>query len=77
MVLAYRNYFRKDQTESDLSMPTIAQILLATVALGRRQFMFTTESQKVLNKYIENLTKQADEAKIPLLTSFLAKQPTQ
>lgn len=77
MVLAYRTYVRDEHLEIDQSMPTIAQMLLAIVVLGRRQLLFSSESEKILDTYVENLSKQANESRTPLLTSFLAKQPGQ
>ena len=58
-------------------MPSIAQILMASMVLGRRQYVFSEQSQKILDVYIENLTKQATQASSPRITSFLAKQASQ
>ena len=58
-------------------MPSIAQILMASVVLGRRQYVFSEQSQKLLDGYIDNLAKQAAQASSPRITSFLAKQASQ
>ena len=77
LVLSYRKYLREDHRDPDLSMPSIAQLLMAVVMLGRRQFTFSEQSQKILDDYIENLSKQASESTSPRITSFLAKQASQ
>ena len=77
LVLSYRSYLREDHVEPDLTMPSIAQLFMAVVALGRRQFVFSAQSQKRLDDYIENLAKQASQSTSPRITSFLAKQASQ
>ena len=77
MVLTYRNYLHQQHADPDLSMPSIAQMLLAIAVLGSRQFLFTKEAQNLLDNYIENLSKQANESTTPFVTSLLAKQPIQ
>ena len=77
MVLGYRAYVHDEQLEINQSMPTIAQMSLAIVILGRRQLLFSAESEKVLNGYIENLSRQANASTTPLVTFFVAKQAVQ
>ncbi|CAF1493180.1 unnamed protein product, partial [Rotaria sp. Silwood1] len=45
--------------------------------IDRRYYVFCGEAQKLLDNYIEELTKQACEADSSRITSFLAKQPIQ
>ncbi|CAF3895281.1 unnamed protein product, partial [Rotaria sp. Silwood1] len=52
-------------------------LLLTITILGRRHYVFCDEAQKLLDNYIEELTKQACEADSCRITSFLAKQPIQ
>ncbi|CAF4885773.1 unnamed protein product, partial [Rotaria sp. Silwood1] len=59
------------------NLPTIAQLLLTITILRRRYYVFCGEAQKLLDNYIEELTKQACEADSSRITSFLAKQPIQ
>ena len=52
LVLSYRSYLREDHVEPDLTMPSIAQLFMAVVPLGGRQFVFSAQSQKRLDDHI-------------------------
>ncbi|CAF4517263.1 unnamed protein product [Rotaria sp. Silwood2] len=77
LVVGYRQYLREHRVAKNLTYPTIAQILLVATALGPRRFVYSPEASKVIDNYCETLTKQAEEATLSRLTSFMAKQPTQ
>ena len=77
LVLGYQQYLRQQHVDPNPNIPTIAQMLLATTILGRRQYIYSNEAQSALDNYIEELTKQASEANSSRITSFLAKQATQ
>ena len=77
LVLGYQQYLRQEHVDPKPNIPTIAQMLLATTILGRRQYIYSNEAQSVLDNYIEELTKQTSEANSSRITSFLAKQATQ
>ncbi|CAF3805511.1 unnamed protein product [Rotaria sp. Silwood1] len=77
LVLGYQKYLRQQHVNRNPNLPTIAQLLLTITILGRRHYVFCDEAQKLLDNYIEELTKQACEADSSRITSFLAKQPIQ
>ena len=77
LVLGYQQYLRQQHVDPNPNIPTIAQMLLATTILGRRQYIYSNEAQSAVDNYIEELTKQASEANSSRITSFLAKQATQ
>jgi hypothetical protein len=74
LVLGYQQYLRQQHVDPSINMPTIAQILITIVILGRRQYVYSDEAQQLLDNYIEELSKQASEANSSRITSFLAKQ---
>ncbi len=77
LVLGYQQYLHQQHVDQTTNMPTIAQLLMAIVILGRRQYIYSDEAQLLLNNYIEELTKQAATANSSRITSFLAKQAGQ
>ncbi|CAF1066449.1 unnamed protein product [Adineta ricciae] len=77
LVLSYRPYLREHHTDPNLTLPTLAQLLMAIYILGKRQYLYSEESQVKLDTYIERISQQATESDLPRITSFLAKQPAQ
>ena len=77
LVMGYQQYLRQQHNGQNPNKPTIAQIFLATVILGRRQYVYSDEAQQSLDIYIEELNKQASEANSARITSFFAKQASQ
>ena len=77
LVLSYRPYLREHHMDPDLNLPTLAQLLMATYILGKRQYVYSDKSQEKLDTYIERLSQQATESDSPRITSFLAKQAAQ
>ena len=76
LVLGYQQYLRKERIDINAAMPTIAQLLLNVVVLGRREYVYCKEALETIERYIEQLTKQVREANSCRITSFLAKQTT-
>ncbi|CAF1517655.1 unnamed protein product, partial [Rotaria sordida] len=77
LVLRYQQYLRQQHIDPNPNFPTIAQMFLVIVPLGRRQYIYSDEAQLLLDNYIDELSKQASEADSSRMTSFLAKQPSQ
>ncbi|CAF1008768.1 unnamed protein product [Rotaria sordida] len=77
LVLGYQQYLRQQHVDPNQNMPTVAQMLMAMLILGRRQYVYSHEAQLLLDSYIEELSKQASEANSSRITSFLAKQAIQ
>ena len=76
MVLGYHQYLRKQHTQRDPTIPTIAQLMLAVVVLGQHKYVYSDVAQTTLDKYIEELSVQTNNATSPRIASFLAKQAT-
>ncbi|CAF2680533.1 unnamed protein product [Rotaria sp. Silwood2] len=72
LVLSYQQYLREHHLDPNLNLPSIAQMLMAVVILGRRQYIYTDETQLILDNYIEGISQQASEADSSRITSFLA-----
>lgn len=77
MVLAYRKYLRDHHSDPNFNLPSIAQILMTVLILGKRQYIYSNEAQLLLDNYIEGISQQASEADSSRITSFLAKQASQ
>lgn len=75
MVIGYRQYLRENYNEKSSNFPTIAQILLTATILGRRQYVYSSEAQRLIDNYTNDLTKQAEETTSSQIGAFLAKQP--
>ena len=77
LVLPYRPYLREHHIDPNLNLPTIAQMLMAIVVLGKRQYIYTDQAQVILDNYIKGISQQATETDAKRIKSFLAKQASQ
>ena len=50
--------------------------MLAVVVLGQHKYVYSDVAQTTLDKYIEELSVQTNNATSPRIASFLAKQAT-
>ena len=73
LVLGYQQYLRKERIDINAAMPTIAQLLLNVVVLSRREYVYCKEALETIERYIEQLTKQAREANSCRITLFLSE----
>ena len=77
LLLGYQQYLRQPYVDIQPNILTSAQILMITLILGRRQYVYLDVAKELLDNYIEELSKQESEANSSRVTSFLWKEATQ
>jgi uncharacterized membrane protein YobD (UPF0266 family) len=77
LVMKYKKFLRHQHQDTDVSLPSIAQMLLVLCAIGSRRIIFSEASLHIVDEYIDQITTRIEYTSSNRLASLLAKQPNQ